>query len=305
VDELQQLRSSASTLLTKALEGSSLPDLASAVEKATAVERLVADLETSRAALRKAELEETKLRHENETATSREHSERLKGYVTLFAPLITVITLAVTLLFQNRQVVMSENDKVEAALDTQWQDAQKTISQATQLPIALVTLQPFLTMPKYRDRARLTAVQLAINGTDPQFLDDLLGIAFVPPNWNTFDDLLKIDRGVYSRGYPLYDRTYDEQSQKNLIEKLSPNELATFNYVQGTLPKLSVQIGSVLMLKRPDNFQPDLSKSEFKEADWSGVNLSGAVIENVRFQSMNLKNANLGHITKFTDATFF
>ncbi len=304
VDELEQLRSSANLLLTRAQDGT-VAELAAAVEKATAVQRLMADLESSHAGVRKTRLEETKLEHENQTAAARERSERRKDYVTLLAPLITVMTLAATLVAQNWQFVRSEKDKTDAALDAQWLDAKKTIADDTHLSPALITLQPFLNSPKYGEQARLTAVQLAINGTDPLFLDELLGIAFVPATWNKLEPLLQIDRGLYVKFSPLNSKSWDTKTGNNDLSKLSRTDADALRYINGAIPKVSGQIGSILKSARPDGTPLDLSNAEFLNVNWSGVNLRGARLENTRFNGVDLKGADLTGIANFAGAEMY
>jgi hypothetical protein len=179
MDQMKQLRAAASSLLNKA-QDSTVSDLASAVEKATGVLRLSSELEKSEAELRKLTLEERKLQYENDTASKRERSERLKEYVALLAPFITIVTLTATLIVQNWQFIRSEKAKSDVAIEAQWEEAVKTILQSSKLLAGIIALHPFLSSPTYGDRARLTAVQLLANNTGVVFFDDLFGAAFVP-----------------------------------------------------------------------------------------------------------------------------
>jgi hypothetical protein len=136
-DQMEQLRAAASLLLNKA-QDATVSELASAVEKATGVLRLSSELETS---------------------PGRERSERRKEYAALLVPVITIISLAATLLVQSWQFSRSEKDKSDEALDARWEDAVKTISQSSKLPPAAIALYPFLSSPRAvdRERARTTA----------------------------------------------------------------------------------------------------------------------------------------------------
>ena len=125
MDQIEQLQAATSSLLDKAANGS-VADLASAVDKATGALGLSAELEKSRA-------ETEKLRHENATAAQRQRSETWKEYATILTPIVTIITLAATLLVQSLQFRQSEKDKREAAEDTQWGETVKSISQASKL----------------------------------------------------------------------------------------------------------------------------------------------------------------------------
>ena len=73
--QIRQVRSAASCLLEKAEKGSSVTDLAAAVEKATGALKLAAEMERAQG----------------------NDSERVRDYVALLTPLITIIILAATL----------------------------------------------------------------------------------------------------------------------------------------------------------------------------------------------------------------
>ncbi|MGB7624773.1 MAG: hypothetical protein WBN92_20695, partial [Terriglobia bacterium] len=280
MDQLEQLRAAASSLLNKAQEAS-VSELASAVEKATGVLRLSSDLEKAQAELRKVALEEQKLQHENETASKRERSERLREYVSILTPVVTIVILAATLIAQNWQFMRSEKDKTEAALDAQWEQTVKTISETSKLPPGIIALHPFLNSPKYGDRAKLTAVQLLANSTDPVFFNDLFGAAFVPVDWSNLDFVLKLDRALSTKGTPLLNKSWDPKTQTNDLQRLSPQEGSLLEYFASVAPKISAQVGSVLKTPRPNGSTVDLSATYFKGADWRGVDLSGDNIENM------------------------
>jgi uncharacterized protein YjbI with pentapeptide repeats len=299
MDQLQQLNAAAASLLEKAQNGS-VAELASAVEKATGVLKLASDLEKSRAELRKLALEENKLQYENNTASKRERSERLKEYVSLMTPIVTIVTLAATLVWQSWQFVQSEKDKREAAEDAQWADAVKMISQASKLNPGVVALSPFLKSTKYRDSARDTAVQLLANSTDNIFFDDLFGATFVPATWSNFPYLMKLDRAIRTRAEPVWNKAWDEKAQSSDRQKLDdPQEKAIFDYVDYAQSKLSAQVGALLKTPRPDQSGLDLSATSFRGCNWEDVNLEGAKIEGMSLQYADVKGANLNKITQF------
>jgi hypothetical protein len=304
MDQMDQLRAAASSLLNKAQDGS-VPELASAVEKATGVLKLSSDLEKAQAELRKLTLEERKLQHENETAAKRERSERLKEYVAILTPVVTIVTLAATLIAQNWQFIRAEKDKSEAALDARFEETVKTISETSKLPPGIIALHPFLNSPKYGERAKLTAVQLLANSTDPVFFNDLFGAAFVPVDWSNLEFVLKLDRALSTRGAPLLNKSWDPQTQTNDRQRLTPQEVGVLDYFTSVTPRISAQVGSVLKTPRPGASPVDLSATYFKDADWRGVDLSGNNIENIWLAWLNLKDASLDKITQFGGAVFF
>ncbi|MBZ5538502.1 MAG: hypothetical protein LAO31_21365 [Acidobacteriia bacterium] len=304
MDQMEQLRAAASSLLNKA-QDAPVSELASAVEKATGVQKLSSDLEKAQVELRKLELEERKLQHENETATKRDRSERIKDYVAILAPVLTMVTLAVTLIVQYRQFIRAEKDKSEAALDAQWEQTVKTISETSKLPPGIIALHPFLNSPKYGERAKLTAVQLLANSTDPVFFNDLFGAAFVPVDWSNLEFVLKLDRALGTRGGPLISKSWNPKTQTNDRKRLNPQEVMVLDYFSSVAPRISAQVGSVLKTPRPNGSTVDLSATYFRNADWRGVDLSGDNIENMWLAWMGLKDANLDKITQFRGAVFF
>ena len=225
--------------------------------------------------------------------------------MAILTPVVTIVTLAATLIAQNWQFIRSEKDKSEAAMDARWEETVKTISETSKLPPGIVALHPFLNSPKYGDRAKLTAVQLLANSTDPVFFNDLFGAAFVLVDWSNLEFVLKLDRALSTKGTPLLNKSWDPETQTNDLKKLSPQEAALLGYFTSVAPKISAQVGSVLKTPRPSASTLDLSATYFKDADWRGVDLSGDNIENLWLVWVSLKDANLDKITQFSGAVFF
>jgi hypothetical protein len=168
-DQMAKVRAAAASLLGKAENVSSVNDLAAAVEKAASVLKLAAEMDKQRSELAKLAEETSKLKYENKTALKRERSERIRDYVALLTPLITIITLAATLIAQNWQFLRSEKDKREEAIDAQWHDAIKAISTSGALSPAVVELQPFLRSSKYGDPAKDVVVNILSTSSDRGF----------------------------------------------------------------------------------------------------------------------------------------
>jgi hypothetical protein len=122
MDEMEQLRNASASLLTKA-EKATLSELAVAIQRAAEVQKLSADLERARVEVRNLELEEQKLRAENAATAKRDRSDRIKDYVGVMTPVVTIVALAATLSFQAFQFVESEKSKRDAAEAAQWADA--------------------------------------------------------------------------------------------------------------------------------------------------------------------------------------
>jgi hypothetical protein len=304
MDEMEQLRAAASSLLQKA-QDATVPELASAVEKATGVLRLFSDLEESRAEMQKLALEESKLRYENETAPKRERSERFREYVSLMTPIVTIVTLAATLSWQSWQFIHSEQDRREAAEDAQWADAVKVISQTGKLSPGVIALNPFLKSGKYGDSARDTAVQLLTNTNDDIFFDGLFGAAFVPVGWNNLNYLVKLDRALANRANPLRNKTWNATTHHNDFQNLDPQEKDVYFHLQTAMSKVCGQVGSLLKQPRPNSLTLDLSATDFSYCDLRGVDLSNTNIEGMAMRHVDLKNANLDRVTQFEGAFFY
>lgn len=304
-DQTLEVQAAANSLLDKAKDSPVLTDLAAAVEKAAAALKAAAEIQKTRIESEKLTTEMERLRHENENAAKRDRSERIRDYVALLTPLVTIITLAATLVAQNWQFLRSERDKRDDALDTQWQDSVKTISASGALSAGLVALQPFLNSPKYGEQAREVAVNLLANSSDPAFFTSLFGTALVPVTKTNIDRVIRLDRALLARVNPVWAKTWDETKQKDDTKKLSKEELATFNYMDGAFPVITSEIGGLLKARSMDGWTVDFSATFFKNGDWQGVNLAGADLTNARLIWTDLTNARLDGVRQFAGADFY
>jgi len=304
MDQMEAIQNAVKILLEKAQNGS-VSDLASAVEKATDALKLSTDLEKSQAELKKIALEESKLTYEIGAASKHERSEALKEYVSLLAPIVTVITLAPTLIVQGWQFSQSEKDKREAAEDAQWADAVKTISNDGKLSPTVIALNPFLKSPRHGDDARAYAVQVLANTSDKSLFTDLFGAAFVPVGWNNFEHLLKLDRALHTRVGPLDRKSYDPATSTNDFTKLTPEEKQTEEYGGDALKKICSQIASVLGTPRPRGVNLDLSATYLYNCDMGGVDLSAADISQASLIHVDIKGAKLADVNHFDGVYFF
>jgi hypothetical protein len=253
----------------------------------------------------KLNTEISKLQHENETAVKRASSERTRDYVTLLTPLVTIIVLAATLVAQNWQFLRSERDKREEAMDAQWQDAVKTISASGALSPGVIALQPFLRSTKYGDQAREAALNLLVNSSDRSFFVSLFGTALAPVTWANLDRILRFDRALTARAYPVWNKAFNPEKETWDTTGLSKTELETYNYVEGAFPVLASQVGSVLKTPRRDGAHADLSATFFKYGGWQGINLGGVNLENARLHWTDLQGAELEGLTQFAGAELY
>jgi hypothetical protein len=304
-DQMKQVRAAASALLNKAEGSSSVTDLAAAVEKAAGALKMAAEMEKTRSELVKLTTETSKLQHENETAVKRASSERMRDYVALLTPLVTIVILAATLVAQNWQFLRSERDKREDAMDAQWQDAVKTISASGALSPGVIALQPFLRSTKYGDQAREAAVNLLTNNSDPSFFISLFGTALAPVTWTNLDRIVRLDRALVTRADPVWTKTFNVEKETEDTKNLSKEELATYRYVESAFEAITSQVGNVLKTPRPAGAHTDFSATFFTSGTWQGASLSGVNLENARLQWTDLQNAELEGLTQFSGATLY
>ncbi len=304
-EQARQLQAAALALLEKAQSAPNATDMAVAVEKAAEALKLAAEMRNEEAELTKVNEEVAKLKRENESALERGRSERLRDYVALLTPLVTIITLAATLITQNWQFLRSESSKREDALDAQWQDAVKVISATGALSPGVIALQPFLRSPKYGTAAREVSVNLLSNSSDTAFFTSLFGTALAPINWKNVDAVVRLDRALAAREGPLLTKSWDAEKQTIDTTRLAKDELAIYNYVEAATPTITSQIGSVLKTPKPPETQIDLSGTYLKNGDWQGINLEQANLEGSSMSWMNLRNAELGNVTQFAGAHFY
>jgi hypothetical protein len=304
VDQVEQLQRAATSLLEKAQQSATVSDLAVAVDKATGVLRLCSELEASRAQARKVALEERKLQHENDTASTRGRFERIKEYVSLSTPIVAIVTLTATLSFQSWQFLQSEKDKAAEAEEAQWRDAYRSVSQSAGINPAIVPLKRFLKSPKYGNLAKETAVQLLAYTTDITFFREVFGMAFVPLGWQDLDYIVRMDRAVAERERPLVEKAWDG---KNADERrLEPTkERPVYDYVQNVMPQFCEHVGYLLKESRKDHERLDLSATAFQLCDWRGADLSNSNIKNIWLSHVDLKGANLDGISQFDGAIFW
>jgi hypothetical protein len=297
MDQIEAIESAAKLLLEKAQNGT-VSELATAVEKASGAVRL-------RAELGKLAIEKSKLEKEIEPPPKLERPERVKEYVSLLGPVLTAIVAIIALAATQRQFTQSEKDKREAAEDAQWADTVKTLSQNSNLSPSAIALNPFLKSAKYGVLARNTAVQLLTDGSNPALFDDLFGAAFVPVGWNNLDQVLKLDRALLARGQPLWQKTYDPETETNNYTKLTSDEKKVTDYIEAALIKICPQVASVPRAPRPSGATLDLSRAQLRNCDCGGGDLRGANIEGIGMIWVDLKDANLDNITQFEGAYFY
>jgi hypothetical protein len=303
-DSIEQVRVAASALLEKAHDGVGIADFAAAVEKASGALKQAAEIDKLQQELEKLKQEALKVRRENESAAKGERSERRREYVALLTPVVTIVTLAATLVAQNWQFLRSERDKREEALDAQWRDAVKTISASGALSPGVVALQPFLNSEKYGDQAREAAVGLLANSSDSSFFKSLFGPALVPVTKANLTKVIRLDRSMRDRIDPILVKSWDSDKQTNDLTRLSKEELVTYKYVvEAAAPLLTTEIIGYLRT-RPAGEEIDLSDTYFLNGDMGKIDFKGLNMNDSALEVCTFRSAELDGLTQFAGAVF-
>src|ERR1035441_752982 len=127
LDPLIEELCGATKLLMDESKKGTVADLASAVEKATGVLKVCADLQKKQP----------------------KGLDRLVAIAPLLTTVVTTLAVLAGAIFTYCQFTQTQKDKREAALETQWQDAFKSVYASRTLSPGVFLLQPFLDLPQY------------------------------------------------------------------------------------------------------------------------------------------------------------
>src|SRR5262249_45368406 len=150
--------------------------------------------------------------------------DRFSKLASLLVPIVSIATLAGTLMVQTWQFSVSEKNKREAELNTRWESTVRLVSESAKLTPTVIALQPFLNSPEFGDRARLTVIQLLTNTTDEAFFDSLFDTTFIPGDWNSMSYMIKLDRAIGIKVMKLNSKMVDYETNTYDVRKLTPEE---------------------------------------------------------------------------------
>ncbi|MEA2328581.1 MAG: hypothetical protein QOE68_3540 [Thermoanaerobaculia bacterium] len=301
--EMQKLREIVSIMLDKARDGE-LADAADAVQRAADILKLPLDLERARAELKKLALEQSKLDRETQMTYLRERSERVTAMVSVITPLLSIITVAGTLMFQTWQFRQTEaatrKAAEQSAISTRTAAEEASWSSAMAGPLdsqnswpKVLAVVPFLRSPVHAKEARSTLLHVMVETTDAGVFDELFARLFPAPDWSNIDEVLRLVRGLTVKAFQVYGKSWDEKRNSNDLDRLSDSEKMTDNYVGYVLPKLGAVVGSVLRTTRPKNQKLDLSSTLIKNCDWRGTSLRDAQTESMTFRRVDIDDSDL------------
>jgi len=298
-EEITSLRGAAMELLARATRESSASEAGAALERAASALKSAAAMGMVKSKTSRVEEEIAKLRHANNTFRQRERSQRIRDYVELLTPTIAIVTLGATLATQSWQFHKSEQLKGDEA----WRDAVKAISTSGALAPGVVSLEPFLQSGNYKAQAKDVSVSLISSSTDTAFFYSLFASAFTI-NWGDVNRILAINRAVYSRATPIYQKAWDAAKMEDDPSKLTDDERKIYDYANVVLPFITRDIGALFKTSTGTALKTDMSSTYIIDGDWRGVDLKWVNISGAVFLRVDLQNADLSGITDFEGAAF-
>lgn len=294
--EFHKIQETAATLMDKAKEGGLLSDLNSSIQIASEVLKLGLEIDNGKIELEKIALEKIKLKHENRSMGKHELYERTGALVSLCTPLLSIITLAATLVFQVYQYRQTDLARKEVADEAAWKSALDVLSKSTKLTPEVLAIRPFLHSPKHADEAMAVALQLMSNSTDTALFEDLFRNVLSPVDWNNIDQVLKLNNVLSHKTDPLYDKSFNIKTHENDIALLSESEKQLFEYMEYVQPIFCAEVGALIKSTKPQDKVLDLSGTRFDNCDFSGVSLKNALINNLSLFHVNINGANIDAI---------
>jgi hypothetical protein len=237
--------------------------------------------------------------------------EQLKSWATIIVPLLTLLTLAVTIWMQSAQLTATR----EANEDLQWREAIKSLS-SSQSGIsgvaAVAMLKPFLIQSgRYQQHARDLGLTILPQIVEPGGFRDLLDTIVDHLTWNDIGTLTKINRSLVQHFKQLDDslEQFKKQGPPTLPRISSTGQLmpSAREVVaverDGTLDEIqyvSRRMAELLKI-RPSNTPLDLNATMLIDCDLADANLEDALLDGTTIQATSLARANLKGIKHFDD----
>lgn len=157
-------------------------------------------------------------------------NEGVKSWATILVPLLSIVTLAVTIWIQTDQLAITR----EANEDTAWREAVKSLSTAETTPngiAAQTLLKPFLNSKRYHQQAtelsRLALGQIASHDS----FEDLFDSTFGEPSFADLSAITKVNRALHSNLRDVWDRidkdgTKGDQAQAKQLPPSVPPDMS-------------------------------------------------------------------------------
>src|ERR1035437_3380615 len=269
---IEELCEATKLLMEKSTAGT-VADLASAVEKATGVLKVCVDLQ----------------------------KPRVFDRIVALAPFLTVWAVSAGVFVTYYQFTVTERNKLAAALETEWQDAFKSVYASRTLSPGVFPLRKFFDSPKYGPIAKDAIDYVLANSTDIPLFANVFPDTFKSVGPEDIDGILKINRTLGARAVPVWDRTpRNKETLGDEPERLSPPDKEVYYFGRYAFPQITAKVGVYLRTA----YRPtlDLSYTVFNNGDWQNSDLGRANLSYCRLGYIDPKGANLGEITDFHEA---
>jgi hypothetical protein len=233
----------------------------------------------------------------------RSRGELAKTAATAVVPLLSLLTLAVTVAMQSCQLQATR----DAAEDISWRDTVNHLVTATyDSPGAgfaiSAELKSFFASERYARQARQLAILSLPRIADPVGFGDLLASAVGPhPAWKDLDDLLTVDRIIAEHFWTMEEgiKTYDPKKGMPGYQTIggrrpSREDLqAQQAFMLRSIGLVSKYICDILRTDRPASGEIDLHDVFLYQCNLNGADLRRAKLANARLEATTVHQAKL------------
>jgi hypothetical protein len=308
--ESAQLRATAQKLLATGSTDDTLK-AAELLDKASAVDA------------RNAEI----LKNNTERQKLEQSGPAWKSFVNDFSPLITVLVLAGTFIFNILQARITENHKREdekrqredklqdlARQDIadakkhdadelkRYTDAAELIGKDEGISPAATLIRTFTTEP-YRSEARQLGAEILLKTKSYDRFQDLFSTVTEPVTQENLVQVIGLLRKVHENVGPLLTKSWVNGT--NDLSRLTPDEVDAYDLLNNERTFLSVRVASVLQQHRDPSSPLDLSRLGFDTCSLAGADLRNATISPGAWNLVNLDGADLRGITQFQNCWLY
>ncbi|MGA7697451.1 MAG: hypothetical protein WCA76_20665 [Candidatus Sulfotelmatobacter sp.] len=239
--------------------------------------------------------EEIKNQRAEAQKLSKELSQsRLLQFMNLLAPVLTVLILAITLIFQWRQQRQGERDRAEDQDRQRWETAVKSVAdtEGKDQTAAILQLRGIeQSSSSYAEQASQLIISILRKAGGFDEFHALFQAEFSPASEQNLDKILDVDRALH---------------QQWLDRDLNPILYPTFqgsdeeHKIIRELGFICTQVHPLLQNRPPGKFF-NLSFVAFFDCDLPDVDLTGADLTGFTTARVTFPRANLSGVTRFSD----
>jgi hypothetical protein len=250
-----------------------------------------------------------------------------KSFVNDFSPLITVLVLAGTFIFNMSQARIAEREKREdddrqredkrqdiARQDSadekkraddetkRYTDAMELIQKAEDFSPTAALIRTFTTEP-YRSEARQIGRDVLLLTKSYDRFQDLFNTVVEPVTYENIGLVINLLRTVHINFGPLLTKSWVKGVSD--FSSFTPKELAMYDLLLNERKFLSVKVATALKQPRDSTIPFDLSNLGFDACSFTGVDLRNTIITPAVWNRVNLDGADLRGIIDFQNCWFF